>query len=510
MIVIQTTAYNAEKTIERTINSVLNQTYTQFEYYIIDNGSTDETGEIIKKFAQLDSRIKIFRNEINSVEAAKLNKVVDWTMAKFVEIAIEKYGIDGYYCIIDADDEYSLDFLEKSINFAKKNDVDVVACGSQFVLGETGEIQNSKYAVSKDIIVKGKGFSDYFEQYLQFAWTTWGKLYSLSVFSNVDFRELYNKYRGMYGTDSIYTLAFLKESKKLGIMCGTSHKYYLYKKSFKDNFTEKSVISNAIFHDVIMDFLTSKNAATPSNVDRIYYTHAEKIAKTIYNVLSSDLMPKEKISWVREILSHDYTLKMRKRNVAVITKYMKDVDEVAVKSLSLLFFNSAEDIKLASDIFILTRNADKVLEYAKAFRWREDKVFEVLAETNDKNANTQISTIISKTPLLNGISAESAIYLQDIVVAVLQKNISVALDCAFAIAETEIPDEFAEDFVLLGQYLCAQDEDTVGWIFFKKLQISFMIQHQQFDKAVVEIKELEEMIPDDKELQELKNYASKG
>ena len=69
-IVVVTWAYNAEKTIERAINSILEQTYTNFIYYVIDNGSQDRTGEFIKNFSQQDNRIRYLRQETNNPAVA--------------------------------------------------------------------------------------------------------------------------------------------------------------------------------------------------------------------------------------------------------------------------------------------------------------------------------------------------------------------------------------------------------------------------------------------------------
>ena len=57
--------FNNEKYISETIKSIINQTYSNFEYLIIDDGSTDNSWEIIQKYAKKDKRIKILRNEKN-------------------------------------------------------------------------------------------------------------------------------------------------------------------------------------------------------------------------------------------------------------------------------------------------------------------------------------------------------------------------------------------------------------------------------------------------------------
>ena len=58
-------AYNAEKYIGEAIESILQQTFSDFEYIIIDDGSTDRTWEIIQEYAQKDERVVVMQNEKN-------------------------------------------------------------------------------------------------------------------------------------------------------------------------------------------------------------------------------------------------------------------------------------------------------------------------------------------------------------------------------------------------------------------------------------------------------------
>ena len=64
-ISIITTSYNYSKYIRDTIESVLNQTYTDFEYIIFDDGSTDNSLEIIESYAKKDNRIKLYTHPNN-------------------------------------------------------------------------------------------------------------------------------------------------------------------------------------------------------------------------------------------------------------------------------------------------------------------------------------------------------------------------------------------------------------------------------------------------------------
>ncbi len=116
-ISVITSAYNAEKTLQRTIDSVLQQSFTEFEYLIIDHGATDSTAEIIQCNVEKDPRIKKLTIEKNS---------------GFIGVALN-FGIaqaqGTYFCILDADDIYYPEFLEKTYAAIIKEQGDLALCG---------------------------------------------------------------------------------------------------------------------------------------------------------------------------------------------------------------------------------------------------------------------------------------------------------------------------------------------------------------------------------------------
>lgn len=115
LVSIMIPAYNAEMTIAKAIKSLLYQTYTNWECVIVNDGSTDNTVEIIKGFK--DNRIKLYSFETNKGRGSA---------RKF---AMQKCNGE-LYAMLDADDWYYHDKLEKQVDFFKKNiDVDIVSCG---------------------------------------------------------------------------------------------------------------------------------------------------------------------------------------------------------------------------------------------------------------------------------------------------------------------------------------------------------------------------------------------
>lgn len=100
--------YNGEKYLRESIESILNQTYKDFEFIIVDDGSTDQTGELLKEHQRNDPRVKIITNSQNIGLTKSLNKAI--RIAKGRYIARQ-----------DGDDVSLSQRLEKQIEFLKKN-----------------------------------------------------------------------------------------------------------------------------------------------------------------------------------------------------------------------------------------------------------------------------------------------------------------------------------------------------------------------------------------------------
>lgn len=110
LISIITPTYNSEKFIGETIDSIQNQTYRNWELILIDDGSTDRTVEIIKKFQEDDSRIRLICSEKNSGPAVARNK------------GIENAG-GKYLTFIDSDDLWFSDFLQNSLDVINQQQI---------------------------------------------------------------------------------------------------------------------------------------------------------------------------------------------------------------------------------------------------------------------------------------------------------------------------------------------------------------------------------------------------
>ncbi|MBM7409116.1 glycosyltransferase family 2 protein [Methanococcus maripaludis] len=121
--------YNNEKYLPEAIESILNQTYENFEFIIIDDCSTDNSWKIIQKYAEKDNRIKAFRNEKNLKIVKTRNKGFKLMSSN-----------SKYIAIFDSDDISMPERLEKQVAFLEKNPDYGLVGSHTLIIDENSEI----------------------------------------------------------------------------------------------------------------------------------------------------------------------------------------------------------------------------------------------------------------------------------------------------------------------------------------------------------------------------------
>ncbi len=139
LVSIITPTYNSEKFIEETINSVIKQSYTNWEMIVVDDCSNDKTCELIQKLILKDNRIKLIRKTENSGAADSRNIALENSNGRFITY-------------LDADDLWNSNKLEHQVNFMIKNNYGFSCCSYE-VIDSNGN--------SKNKIVKMLGEVDY-------------------------------------------------------------------------------------------------------------------------------------------------------------------------------------------------------------------------------------------------------------------------------------------------------------------------------------------------------------
>jgi glycosyltransferase involved in cell wall biosynthesis len=252
MIYFTTKAYNAAVTIRRAIESVLAQTYSEFTYHLCDNGSTDETGDIIREYAKLDRRIVPFFNVRN----------MKWTTESYKNVLnLARYlNHDDWFCVLDADDDYAANFLEEMLGFVQTHSLDYAACRSDFIDEPSGQTKN-EYVLRRDIIISGDGFGTLFPDYFRFMGARWGKLQKGSLLRRVDFSamdEYLARLKLSHRSDTATMLWYLRYTERAGVLAKSLHNYRQYPMSSSKKNIDGKIRDNYKMPDVYRDFLRAK------------------------------------------------------------------------------------------------------------------------------------------------------------------------------------------------------------------------------------------------------------
>src|SRR6267154_5510945 len=122
--------YNGERFLEEVLQSILSQTFTDFELIISDNASTDRTGEIAEAYAKRDDRIRYYRSE--------KNMGAGWNIRRVYELASGKYFKQAA-----VDDLLEPDFLRRCVEILESDPDCVVAYAGTKEVDENGTFINN-------------------------------------------------------------------------------------------------------------------------------------------------------------------------------------------------------------------------------------------------------------------------------------------------------------------------------------------------------------------------------
>lgn len=129
VISIAMPCYNSEKYIDKAVESILEQTYCNFELLIVDDSSTDSTIKKIKAYAEKDFRIKILKNEFEKGVSGTMNTAI-------------KNARGIYFTRMDSDDISVLDRIEKQYKFLEENNKYGVCSVNISMMDEYGNLYN--------------------------------------------------------------------------------------------------------------------------------------------------------------------------------------------------------------------------------------------------------------------------------------------------------------------------------------------------------------------------------
>lgn len=185
LISIIITAYNSQKYIRRCLDSVLRQTFKNYEAIIVNDGSCDDTQSICEEYVKKDSRFHLYNKENGGSSSAR------------------NYGLSKvkgeYLTWLDSDDEYSDIYLEKLVFYLKLYNADISICDylylnesnlsakpclNEELANNTNEIK--EYKTKKDML---RFLKRLYQPNGIICIVPWGKLFKTSLYSGIKFPE---------------------------------------------------------------------------------------------------------------------------------------------------------------------------------------------------------------------------------------------------------------------------------------------------------------------------------
>ena len=131
--------FNCEKTVAASIESILNQTYQNIEILIIDDGSKDNTYEILKKFQSKHKNIRLFKNQDNLGLTKSLNILIEESKGEYIARQ-------------DSDDISVIDRISLQYEFMEQKELDF--CSSRATILYSGKkIPRSSHYLPKKIVI---------------------------------------------------------------------------------------------------------------------------------------------------------------------------------------------------------------------------------------------------------------------------------------------------------------------------------------------------------------------
>lgn len=253
--------YNVEKYIHRCIDSILVQTFTNFELILVDDGSTDNCLEICNEYALKDSRIKVVHKENGGVCSAR-NTALDIAQGEYI----------GF---VDSDDWIEKDMYETLYYLSMKYETDVVECDILFVNDRDDNIDK---CANVEVQTGNRYFALERIMKISFSNVVWNKLYKRNIFENL-------RFPGVKRFEDVYiTYKIILQSKKYVYTNKKMYHYYQH--------------SNSLCH--VSKYSIEVLEAVYSQQERFYTLKKLDIPKHILDLAEQ--------RYLRDLLRHFYIL----------------------------------------------------------------------------------------------------------------------------------------------------------------------------------------------------------
>lgn len=260
MISVIVPVYNAEKYLSTCIESILSQTYTNFELLLVDDGSTDNSGVICDEYAQKDNRIKVIHQENSGVSSARNAGL--------------KICNGDYIQFIDSDDYIKSSFLEILYSAIMNDNSQIAVCKATTVLIDGTEKESNSKVIDNICLEKNEATVFLFNEMNN---ALWNKLISKDVIKNIAFEE-----GRTFGEDPYFLVQILNNCDKVSFV---PDELYYYRKNegsiTSTRFSEKK-LDQVYFKDKMYEYMSEHFPDLKALANKWRFTSRLNICRMLY------------------------------------------------------------------------------------------------------------------------------------------------------------------------------------------------------------------------------------
>ena len=283
---VLTPVYNVEKYIVECIESVINQTYSDFEFILVDDGSPDESPRICDEYAQEDSRIKVIHKENGGLISARR-----------AAIAVAS----GEYCVfLDSDDYLDREALEVINKKIEETSCDCVCYGFNRVNDQGSVLWRSNDTEEKIVNEKGELYKIIFTNH---AFNSLGRKAVRRELLSADFSKYYHV---SMGEDLLQSIEILKNSKSVAFTTENLYNYRINLSSITRTVSINNYIDDFTVRASVLDFLRNENVWSESDYQEYKDYCLKLFAVEIMRVAGFDAKRSQKKQIFSKIREQEY------------------------------------------------------------------------------------------------------------------------------------------------------------------------------------------------------------
>lgn len=277
--------YNAEKYLSKCIDSVLTQTYQNFELILVDDGSTDNSGKICDEYATKDSRIVVV-HQMNQGH----------TMARRKAISVAK---GDYFLFLDSDDYWDSNLLETIDDAITASHCDMVIFKYRRITNSGEFISESETLFAdKDIFSKENGTPLYQALIRGALNSLCTKAVSAELVDNKDY-TYYQNIR--YGEDLLQNLPFIFNAHSIIYLDRPMYNYRSNPVSITNNFSPKMFNDMVTVWNVLLEYLIEHDMKNHDNLKLLYHSVYKNMINYEYSLMNASLPLSDKVKLLNEI-----------------------------------------------------------------------------------------------------------------------------------------------------------------------------------------------------------------